>query len=130
MMQAARARHSAEVLQWPVRAFVEPAVIKTHLALDELCLAVLKLECVVILADQEQAALAGVQVRVHAIEHVLIDDEGTYSRCTRQIISDVDRIDRGVATQGRVIGVVLGKLYAAVRKWASGAAAWCCCVAE
>src|SRR5690606_5100589 len=62
----------------PVRALVEPAVGKPHLAGQEPRGAVPDPQRVGVPADQEQPALPGVDMRVRAVEEMLEDDEGTH----------------------------------------------------
>src|SRR5258708_33236043 len=59
----------------PVRALIKPAVVETYFPLDELGLIVFELERIDVSADQEQPALSGIDVRGHAVEQVLINQE-------------------------------------------------------
>ena len=61
-----------------MRSFVEPPILDPHLAANKFRLVVLDLERVEIFSDQEQPALAGVDVRIDAVQQVLIDDDRAY----------------------------------------------------
>src|SRR5262249_41331873 len=58
----------------PVRTLVEAPILDPYLAADELRFIVLDLERVEVFPDQEQPALAGVDMRIDAVQQVLIDD--------------------------------------------------------
>src|SRR3974390_3488221 len=90
-----------------MRSLVEPPVLDADLAADELCLVVLDLESVDIFADEEQTALACINMRVDAVQKVLIDDHRAYGFCRMRLVVDVDGVDRSVPGQGRVISVML-----------------------
>src|SRR6056297_563918 len=90
----------------PVRALVEPAGVKINLALEEYRLAVLDLDRIEVAADQEEVALPGVYVRVLAIEKVLVNCERA-DDVVGVVAIVVDRVDGCVATQRRMIRVVL-----------------------
>src|SRR5258705_3102442 len=58
----------------PVRALAQPPVLDPHFATEKSRLVVLDLECVVVLAHQENSALTGVYMRIDAVKEALIDD--------------------------------------------------------
>ena len=92
-----------------MRSFVESPILDAHLAADELCLVVLDLESVDIFADDEQPAFARIDVRVNAVQEILIDNHRAYRFRRKRIVIDIDSINRSVPGQRRVIGVVLGQ---------------------
>ena len=85
-----------------MRALIKPAIVETHFSLDESDLIVFELERVDVTADQKQPAFSGVDVRVHAVEEVLIDHEGADRGGGLAIIGDIDGIDRSMPPKWRV----------------------------
>src|SRR5437588_2389451 len=83
----------------PMRSFVEPPILDPYFAANKLSLVVLDLERVEIFPDQEQPALAGVDVRIDAVQQVLIDDDRAYRFGRMRLLIDIDSIDGGVAGQ-------------------------------
>ena len=66
------------------------AIVETHFPLDETGPIVLEPERIDVAADQEQPAFSGIDVRVHAVEQVLVDHERADGGGGLAVLGDVD----------------------------------------
>ena len=101
--------HSYCGLKWPVRPLIKATVVEPHLAIDEFGLAVLEFELVVVLSNEEQPAFTRVEMRIHTIQHVLVDHERADSLSAGHVIGHFHGINGGVPAQWRMVGVMLWK---------------------
>src|SRR5262252_6389296 len=69
-----RARTAHPRSDRPVRALVQSTVFDPNLAAQKDGSVAFDLERVVVLPDQEQSTLSGIDMRIDAVEQVLIDD--------------------------------------------------------
>lgn len=86
-------------LDRPMRTFVEPAVFNSHFAAEKSRFVVFYREGVDIFADQEKTALSGVDVRIDAIEKILIDDDRTDRLGRMRLTINIDGVDGRVPRQ-------------------------------
>src|ERR1700732_680377 len=89
-----------------MRSLVESTSIEEDGPLHENGSVLAEAEAVVILADHEELRIAGIEMRVDAVEHGPI--AGERRDCTRfaACLVDVDGIDRDVAAKATVIGIM------------------------
>jgi hypothetical protein len=88
---AARWRVPANASDRPMRTLIQPAIFDPHLSAEKAGFVAIDLEGINVFPDQEQAALASIDVGIDAIEKVLVDD---------------DSVERCVSGQRRMVGIV------------------------
>src|SRR5579883_2710079 len=89
-----------------MRALVEPARVEIDGPLGEERPLRAEAEAVVVFADEEELRLAGVEMRVDAVEHRAVADEGGGRRGFRSRRVEAHLVDGGMARQPAVIRVV------------------------